>query len=128
MPTAQVVSETAIRGPRKYLDIQKVTLSWTCTDAGVVTQTTTQALDGRIVRVEVIPGTTTAQPTDAFDMTLTNPAGYDQLYGQGADLSNVNTTVIVNVGYAASEKLTLNISNAGNAKSGVTVLYLAQEQ
>ena len=124
MPTAQVVSETAIRKPRVDLGVQKVTWSWTSTDAGVVTIASTQELDGEIVRVEVIPGTSTVQPTDLFDVTLTNPAGYDQLYGQGANLSNAVTTVIRDVGYAASEKLTLNVAGAGDANSGVVVVYL----
>lgn len=116
--------------------IRKYTLEWTSHTDGTVVLGTGHQINGEIVNVVFVPSGTAA-PTNLYDVTLTDAAGLDVLGGLGANLSDTNasrispvTSVTLNsVVYprptvVAEEQLTLNVSNAGSAKSGTIYLYV----
>ncbi len=123
MPTAQVVTKTETR----HTSVKRIYWDWLCTDLGVVTSATTNGYDGVLERAIFVPDAAGTQPTNAYDVTITDADGVDVLAGLGADLSNSATVVKKHsdgLGAVAGSVLTLNISNAGNAKGGITILYL----
>lgn len=115
--------------------VSRIDIAWT-SDSGGNATVATSAVTGTIRRVTFVPGTAGSQPTNAYDVTLTDEHGLDVLAGQGANLSNAanahvapgvplkdgTTTSVVQP--AVDGLLTLNVTNAGNAKSGTVVVYL----
>lgn len=66
-----------------------------------------------------------AAPTDDYDITITDTEGYDVMQGAGANRDTANTeTAVPTAASVAFGQLTINVSNAGNAKAGVAILYL----
>jgi hypothetical protein len=123
MPTAQVVTLTE----RTYTSVKKIVWDWLSTDGGVVVSETTNAFDGLLERAVFIPDAAGTQPTNAYDVTVTDSDGLDILAGLGADLSNAATVVKVHsdgLTAVSGEKIELNIANAGDAKGGQVILYL----
>jgi hypothetical protein len=116
--------------------VSKYTLAWTSDASGNVNGNLTDYISGQIVRAVFIPGAGGVQPTDAYDGVLLDGSGMDVLAGLAANLSNATATNIspgvevtdgTNIGIvpvAVDDKLELQISNAGNAKSGTVVLYV----
>jgi len=130
MPTAQVVTETL----QKHTTIKLLTLDWLSTDAGVVSGTTTNQIDGIIYRVVFIPDAAATQPSDLYDLVIyAYGTTIDLLAGAGANLSNATaTTVIPLLNDQAGNKffppvvcdrLTYSITNAGDAKGGIIQIY-----
>jgi len=86
---------------------------------------------------EVIPGTGGAQPTDQFDIDITNTAGTD-IFGTALhDLSNaVSATILptINTSYKGpfpikydnSDALTFTVTNNGAAGAGTVYLYFTR--
>lgn len=112
-----------ISGPES---VQKVAWAWTSSAGGAATEATSVDLHGDILGVAFIPGTSGEQPTDNYDVTITDSDGHDVLLGQGANLSNAAAvykarTVVAGV---ASSILTLNVTNAGSAKTGAVILWI----
>jgi hypothetical protein len=94
-------------------------------DLGGVTSATTAVLNGEIISVTQIPGGTT--PTNLYDVTITDANSVDVLAGLGANLSNAATTIHTKpdgLGAVVNSALTLNVSNAGSAKTGTTIITL----
>src|SRR5512139_1116304 len=113
--TAQVVTLTETR----YTSVKRIMWDWLSTDAGAVVSATTYAYDGLLERVVFDPDAAATQPTNLYDVTITDPDGNDVLAGLGADLSNAATVVKVHsdgLTAVSGQKLTLNVSNAGDAK------------
>ena len=50
----------------------------------------------------------------------------DVLMGAGANRDTADTEQVLAslLGYVANDKLTLNVSSAGNAKKGTTIVYI----
>ena len=136
MSSGTVVETAQSPGRGPFRPIMKFTLAWTCTAGGAVSYVTSGYPTGEILRCVFIPGAAGAQPSNGYTATLTDKSGMDLLAGQGAGLSNVNTTHIcpgvkVTDGTTSTERaiahddqLTLTISNAGNVKSGTVRLYV----
>lgn len=105
-------------------EVKKITFTWTSAADGTASGTTTYAYDGKVELLTTDPGATA--PTDDYDVTLTDEAGVDVLAGAGLnrDTANTEQAVASVLGVVASSKLTLNISNAGNAKQGVTYVFV----
>jgi len=123
MATAQVVTLTETT----HTSVKRIQWDWLSTDLGVVTSATTKAYDGLLERVVFDPDGGGTQPTNAYDVTITDPDGNDVLAGLGADLSNAATVVKVHsngLTAVAGQVLTLNITNAGDAKGGLVIVYL----
>ncbi len=105
--------------------VKKITFDWLSDDAaGTATGTTAAAYDGKIITLITDPGT--AAPTDDYDVTVTDADGHDVLVGAGANRDTANTELVAEalLGAVAVSKLTVNISNAGNAKDGEVILYI----
>ena len=87
-------------------------------------------LKGYIVGIETIPGLlgdlATTLPDDLYDITLDDPYDYDLA---GASLANRSGTVAQKVVPSApipsDSEVTLEVSAAGNSKTGRVILYIA---
>jgi hypothetical protein len=107
--------------------IHKVTFVWLSSAGGAADGTTTGYYNGEIVRVVQIPDAAATQPTDQYDVIVTDDDNADALVGLGANLSNAATVQKVaadKLGTVANAQLTLGVTNAGNAKGGKTILYI----
>jgi hypothetical protein len=106
--------------------VKKITFAWTSTAGGAASKTTSYAYNGEIIRQVTVPGAGGSAPTDQYDITVTDGDSTDVLMGQGANRSNVNTEQVLasSLGCVANDTLTLNVSNAGNAKSGTLYVYI----
>lgn len=105
--------------------IQKITFDWLSTAAGAADGTTTYPYTGSILKVVTVPDGGGTQPTDDYDLTLTDESGLDVANGQLANRDNVNTEwVSSSLGVVVGDKLTLNVTNAGNAKGGLCHVYV----
>lgn len=110
-----------------HFSVHKIDWSWLSASDGAADKASIHPFTGVIEHVEFIPGATT--PTTAYDVTIVNPLGVDILNGNGADLSSAATVVKTRTGTnemlsVSNEILTLNVSNAGDAKNGRVVLYI----
>lgn len=115
------VSETT------HTSVKRIYWDWLSTAGGAADLVTAAAYDGLLERAVFIPDGGGTQPTDLYDVTITDPDGVDVLAGLGANLSNAATVVKTHAdGLTAvsGQLLTLNVTNAGNAKGGVVILYL----
>src|SRR5512141_2619727 len=121
--TAQVVTLTETR----HTSVKRIYWDWLSTDAGAVVSSTTYPYDGLLERAVFIPDAAATQPTDNYDITITDPDGNDVLASLGANLSNSATVVKTHANgltAVSGQVLTLNVTNAGNAKGGAVILYL----
>lgn len=116
-------------------DVVKHTFAWTSASDGSATLASTLPVSGRIERVVFVPSTTAA-PTALYDLTLTDENSIDVLAGQGANLAASGNTAVCpgvaikdgtttsTVPIVVDGILTLNVTNAGNAKSGSVIVYV----
>jgi hypothetical protein len=112
------VAETSI------VNVHKVKWTWTSTAGGAADLVTPGIYGARVLALVTDPDGSAA-PDDNYDVTVTDSEGYDVLQGAGANRDTANTeTAVPTAESVAFGKLTLNVSNAGNAKSGVAILYL----
>ncbi len=109
-------------------NFQKITFAWTSVDgtgdAGKAQKTTTKYYTGELARLITDPGATA--PTDDYDVVINDDDGFDALLGAGANRDAVNTEQVLasSLGCVVNSKLTLSITNAGNAKVGTVYLYI----
>ncbi len=109
-----------------HTTVKKIYWDWLSTAGGAADLITTLPYDGLIERAVFIPDGGGTQPTDQYDVTVTDSDGVDVLAGLGANLTNAATVSKTHADglTAAVGKLTLNVTNAGNAKGGLVILYL----
>ena len=106
-----------------HTSAKKITFAW-LSASGAADATTTNAFDGKIVGLTTDPGS--AAPEDNYDVAITDADGHDVLLGAGAnrDTSNTEHVVGASLSAVAGSKLTLAITNAGDAKDGVVILWV----
>jgi hypothetical protein len=114
--------------------IQKVAIPWTSASDGTGTLTIldrsggTAQFNGTLLQVGFKPSSTAA-PTDQYDLALVNDVGVDVLGGVGANLSatlslqETPKTEANGFPFILAGTLELRITNAGNAKSGTVYLF-----
>lgn len=113
-----------------FSHIKKITFSWTSENgggnAGKATKTTLDSYTGEIIRLVTVPGAAPNAPTDDYDVAINDEDGNDVLMGAGADRDTANTEQVLasSLGCVANDKLTLSVTNAGNAKRGTVYLYI----
>lgn len=108
-----------------FAPVKKIKWSWTSTSGGAADLVTTKPYYGQVIALVTIPAGGGSAPTSDYDITITDEEGYDVMQGEGADRHTSNTeTAVPAATSVAHGKLTLNVTNAGNAKSGVAVLYI----
>lgn len=118
---------TVVTTETTHTSVKRILFDWLSDAAGAADATTTAAFDGLLERVVFDPDAAGTQPTNLYDVVLNDPDGNDVLAGLGADLSNAATVVKVNsngLGAVSGQKLTLGVTNAGNAKGGLVIVYL----
>jgi len=108
-------------------------LTFTCTasstDGSFPATVVTTPIEGRLLKLVTNPGT--VQPTDNYDVVITNQHGHDVLEGVGADRDTLNTedVPIVYSGTGThpcvdeSDTLTIALTN-NSVNSAVTVVDL----
>lgn len=108
-----------------YGTVKKIQFNWTSAANGVASDTTTNAYTGEVIRLVTVPNGNNA-PTDAYDVALNDADGTDVLMGAGANRANNATEQVLssNLGCVANDKLTLMVTNAGNATKGNAYVYL----
>ncbi len=109
-----------------HSSVQKIKFAWVSSAGGAADGTTTNYLTGQIVGAVFVPGSGADQPTDQYDVTIVDSDGNDVLAGQGANLSNAAPVykLAANMTACVESKLTLGVTNAGNAKSGTIYLFV----
>lgn len=123
--TAQVVTITESNSSQH--ELQKIVWDWACTDGGIVTgSVTTGKYTGKLERLITNPDASTDNPTDDYDVQVLDSDGADVLMGAGADRDTTNTEQVLasSLGCCYDTTLTLEITNAGNAKKGLVILYI----
>ena len=129
--TVTVAQAGAYTGQALPVELKVVSYSWTSAAAGQVTATLSE-VEGEIVRFVVNPADGASSPSASYDMLINDGDGIDILGGQGSNLSqsaNLNTTLMVTnatlpLAITTYGNLSLLITNAGNAKSGVIRFYI----
>lgn len=101
-------------------------LAWTSDDSAGTVALPFVARGGSLVQFKFYPGTGGTQPSNLYDVTITDADGFDILQGQGANLSNATATlyVVAAPGFMDGGTYTVNVSGAGNSKTGRIVLYV----
>lgn len=117
---------TVVVSEERFGPIKKVSFAWTSTAGGAAGDVTTHAYSGKVERLVTVPGAGGAAPTDDYDVAVLDEDGVDILLGGGANRDTANTEQVAasSLGIVANDKLTLAVTNAGNAKSGVVHVYL----
>lgn len=120
--------------PSNYGDqssmIKKIAFAWTSEDgggnAGKASKATTKYYAGEIIRLVTVPSGAPDVPTNLYDVAINDEDGNDVLMGAGADRSDTATQQVLasSLGCVANDKLSLSVSNAGNAKKGTVYLYI----
>jgi len=119
--SAMVFTET-VHGSAK-----KIVAAWTSDDTtGAVSGTTTNGYDGEILGLTTIPGGTTFAPDPNYDVAVNDAGGHDVLIGAGQNRHTSNTEHVARASLAgvAASKLTIAVTAAGNANTGVVILYV----
>ena len=110
----------------------KLTLAWTASTNGIVSQSTTFYVRGEIARV-VLGGTSTGA---TYSLTLKDSSGVDVLAGLGVGVSTGAVSSIVPgvritdstttnvVPFVVNDLLTLDVTVAGSNKTGSVILYV----
>lgn len=120
--------------------VTKYSVAWLSDAAGAVSGNTFSMSPGSIVVVEFIPDSGGTQPTDLYDVTLTDSEGVNMLddgagTSIGANLSNATSSHKVPfIGGSATTYArtwlhgglyTPVVAAAGNAKGGTIVIYVS---
>lgn len=111
--------------------IKRVKFVWLSSNpGGAADGTTTKRYDGVVLSAKFVPDGGGTQPSDLYDVTITDADGVDVLAGYGADLNHdaaVDTRSStlaggLGIGQVADSALTLAVTNAGAAKGGTIYL------
>lgn len=115
-----------VNSENTHNSMKKLVFDWTSSAGGAADGVSVAGFDGRIVGMTTIPGSGGVAPTNLYDVEVADANGHDVLLGQGADRSNANTEHVVeaNMAGVAGSVLTLAVTNAGNAKEGVIILWI----
>jgi hypothetical protein len=120
---------------------REIICKWVSDDATGAVSGTSQKIVGRIIKAVNIPGTAGVQPTNLYDIALTDADGAINLLAGClptlADISNASNTeryfFVKNTDAAplststaplVNSTITVSVTNAGNAKSGELQLYI----
>jgi hypothetical protein len=109
--------------------VKKVKFEWTSGDGaegGTAAGTTDNAYSGEVLRLVTVPGVAPNAPTDDYDVVVNDEDTTDVLMGAGANRDTANTEQVLgsSLGCVANDKLSLAITNAGDAKKGTVYLYI----
>lgn len=110
--------------------LTKYSIAWVSDAAGAVSGNPFNVENGEIVQVRYTPDGGGTQPSDLYDVTMTDAQSIDVLGGTGANLGNAASTYHVPAVSTYFRRtleagaLTPVVANAGNAKGGTIVLLV----
>lgn len=104
--------------------VKKAAFTWLSAAGGAADGATVEAYNGEILRAVFIPDGGGTQPSDLYDVALNDDDGVNVLGGEAGDLSNAVIEQLRNMGAVANSKLTLAVTNGGNAKGGKVIVYI----
>lgn len=110
-----------------FSSVKLCKFDWTSDGSGDVSQVTAQAYNGEIVIVVFVSDSGGTQPTDLYDVTLTDSnSGLDILCGNGANIDRTANQYVLPSSnlLPATGKLTLAVANAGASKGGEVYVYI----
>lgn len=111
-------------------NVTKYSVAWLSDASGAVSGNTFAVHAGELLQVRYVPDGGGTQPSDLYDMTMTDANSIDVLTGTGANLSNATSTVAVPAVSTYFKRileagnLTPVLANAGNAKGGTVTLLV----
>jgi hypothetical protein len=110
-----------------HTGVKKIVATWTSrtgAEGGTASATSANAFDGKLIGLTTDPGATA--PTDNWDLAVTDSSSHDVLLGAGADRDTATTEHVAeaSLGAVAGSKLTFSVTNAGDAKTGVCILWI----
>lgn len=118
---------TVIVSEERLYNVQKIIFSWTSgnlAQSGTASGTTTYPYTGQILRATTVPGVATA-PDNLYDITLTNEDSVDVAIGLLANRSGTSTEWVTSgMGAVVGDKLTINVTNAGDDNTGELYVYI----
>jgi hypothetical protein len=106
--------------------VKKIKFVWVCDASGNADGATSNTYNGSCMRLVTVPAGGGSAPTDNYDVVINDDDTTDVLMGAGANRDTANTEQVLgtSLGVVANDKLTLAVTNAGNAKGGTVYLYL----
>lgn len=111
--------------------VTKYSIAWTSDASGNVTGNAFAVRKGELVQAKFVPGAGGTAPTDLYDIVIVDTDAVDVLFGAGANLSgtlaSIKSPVVANnqrYVHDGSQNLDVQVSNAGNAKTGTVVLWV----
>ena len=115
---------TVVTTEQTHRTLQRIKFAWTSSAGGAADATTAKVYIGEVLTLVTDPGATA--PTDNYDVVVNDADGIDVLAGAGADRDTANTEHVLaaSLGGCVDSKLTLAVTNAGNAKEGAVYLYI----
>jgi hypothetical protein len=120
------MSTTITGGCHKYAThhVGIIDFAWTSSAAGAATEVSPQ-MGGLLYRVVTVPGTGGSVPTTLYDITITDAHGLDVLAGAGVNRSATAAELVVLpvIPTVYGGVLTVNVTNAGDTKTGHVYLY-----
>lgn len=120
-----VVISRGTTNPNDRSPKRSMLFAWTCDASGVVSGTSSPAINGVITHAVTKPGAGGAAPTDNYDVTLLDADGRDVLGGLCADRDTANTETVTPNQPVDGSTLELRVANAGNAKTGQLRIYFS---
>lgn len=116
------------------VNIDKYEIPWT-SDASGAASATTPHMNGLVFAVKHVPGSGSSQPTDGYDVTVSDSDGITVATSTSCSNSSaewVPVQLVSQSDYKYSNPpvdgvLTVTIANAGSAKSGKVVIYILRE-
>ena len=107
-------------------DLKLIKFSWTSDGSGDASETNDTELTGKIIEIVTVPGSGGSQPTDQYDLTITDNNSIDISHGNGANRSNASNEYITeaNAGAVVNSKLTITVANAGDTKTGDVYIFV----
>lgn len=113
---------------KTHTSVKEILFTWVSDDSdGTATATTTYGYDGELIMALFTPDSGDTQPSDNYDVTLTDANSIDVFKSLGVNLSNAAAVLkVASDGLLAvsGSKLTLSVSGAGNSKGGTVRVSL----
>jgi len=108
--------------------VKLVKADWLSDASGDVTgNATTEYYSGDVVYFATVPDAAGTQPTDNYDVTVLDKNSLDVVNGLAANRSNASTQYVDKfdgLGAIANSQITVTVANAGNAKGGITYIWI----
>ena len=104
----------------------KISFAWTSSAGGAADGSTVLTYNGALQRLVTVPSGGGTAPTALYDVVVDDDDAIDTLMAAGANRSATVTEQVLgtSLGVVANDKLTLHVTNAGNAKQGTVHLYV----